>query len=64
MTQPAPDCRCDFRTKLVGDGCPVCQPDTWKRYLGDLCPKCDSKRYDPATGKCPECGYDDDATPA
>jgi len=27
------ECKCDMRTKLVGDGCSVCNPDYWKDMM-------------------------------
>ena len=30
-----PECHCDLRTKLVGDGCSVCNPEYWADMLED-----------------------------
>ncbi|WP_217483528.1 hypothetical protein, partial [Burkholderia aenigmatica] len=26
--QPEPQCTCDMRTKVLGDGCAICQPES------------------------------------
>ena len=50
-----PECLCDLRTKLVGDGCEVCNPDRAKDLSGS---KCECEGY----GLCARC-LSDDADP-
>ena len=41
--EPEPQCKCDMRTKLVGDGCAVCNPE----LAAELMPQCiDGEAHD------------------
>jgi len=59
------ECKCDMRTKMVGDGCAICNPEKAIDYTGcGNCHTCLSGVYDshgfPVTTTrmivCPECG--------
>ena len=42
------DCKCDMRTKLVGDGCSVCNPELHKELTRRECERC-GKEWEYAT---------------
>ncbi|CAB3972300.1 hypothetical protein BLA3211_06899 [Burkholderia aenigmatica] len=41
--QPKPQCTCDMRTKVLGDGCAICQPESRAEVTDD--DKLDAERY-------------------